>query len=73
MALVKDAATIFLRFFGSYIAIGALQGGREITRLLEGFLEGSLMEVLLGRALRRRLVRVSVGTGVVTNGGVEGT
>ena len=35
------------------------------TRLLEGFLESSLKEVLLRRVLRRHLVRVSVGTGVL--------
>ena len=32
---------------------------------MEGFLEGSLKEVLLIRVLRRHLVRVSVGTGVL--------
>ena len=38
---------------------------RMFLRILEGFLEGSLKEVLLRRVLRRHLVRISVGTGVL--------
>ena len=37
-------------------------GGHGTTLFLEGFLEGSSGEVLLRRVLRRRPVRVSVGT-----------
>ena len=43
----------------------AQQGGHATTRFLEGFLEDSSKEVLLRRVLRRHLVRVSVGTGVL--------
>ena len=39
--------------------LDAHEGGHATTRFLEGILEGSLKEVL-----GRRLVRVSVGTGV---------
>ena len=38
----------------------AHQGGHATARFLEGFLEGSLKEVLLIRVLGRRLVRVSI-------------
>ena len=41
------------------------QGGHATARFLEGFLEGSLKEVLLRRVLRRRLVRVSLETEVL--------
>ena len=40
------------------------KGGHARIRFLEGFLEGSLKEVLLTRVLRRRLVRVSPETEV---------
>ena len=46
------------------------RGSCNHTRLLEGFLEGSLKEVLLRRVLRRRLVRVSIETEVLRRGGV---
>ena len=38
--------------------LGAHQGGHAAIRFLEGSLVGSLKEVLLRRALRRRLLRV---------------
>ena len=41
---------------------GAHQGGHATTRFLEGFLEGSLKEVLLRRVLCKRRVRFSVQT-----------
>ena len=41
------------------------RGGHATARFLEGFLEGSLKEVLLRRVLRRHVVRASVGTGVL--------
>ena len=41
------------------------RGSCNRTRLLDGFLEGSLKEVLLRRVLRRRLVRVSIETEVL--------
>ena len=41
------------------------RGSCNNTRLLEGFLEGSLKVVLLRRALRSHLVRISVGTRVL--------
>ena len=50
--------------------LGAHQGGHGTTRFLQGFLEGSLKEVLLRRVLRlrrvhgRHLVRGLVGTEV---------
>ena len=44
--------------------LGAHQGGHATARFLEGFLEGPLKEVLLRRIPRRRLVRVSIETGV---------
>ena len=51
--------------FRARFQLGAHQGGH----VLEGFLEGSLQEVLLRRVLLgRRLVRVSVGTGVSYKG-----
>ena len=40
-------------------------GGHATTRALAGFLDGSSKEVLLRRVLRRRLVRASVGTGLL--------
>ena len=42
--------------------------GHATTCFLEGFLEGSLKEVLLGRILRRSLIRVSVDRGVLRRG-----
>ena len=43
------------------------RGSCSMTQLLdsEGFLEGSLKEVLLRRVLRRHFVRLSVGTEVL--------
>ena len=41
------------------------RGSCNRTQLSEGFLEGSLKEVLLRRVFRRRLVRVSIETGVL--------
>ena len=41
------------------------QGGHATARFLEGFLDGSLKEVLLRRVLRRHPVRVSAGTEVL--------
>ena len=49
--------------------------GHATIRFLEGFLEVSLKEVLLGSVLRRRLdnARVSVGTEVLRREGlIEG-
>ena len=37
--------------------LGAHQRGHATTRFLEGFLDGSLQEVLLGSVLRKHLVR----------------
>ena len=47
--------------------MGAHQEGQATTCLLdlEGFLEGSLKEVLLRRVPRQLLVRVSIGTAVL--------
>ena len=45
-----------------FLHLSAHQGSHATTRFLEGFLEGSLKEMHLRRVLRRRLVRVSVGT-----------
>ena len=42
------------------LLLGTRQGGHATTSFLEGFLEGSLKEVLDRRVLRRCLVRVSV-------------
>ena len=42
---------------------------QQHARFLEGFIEGSLKEEHLGRVLRRHLVRISVGTGVLRRGG----
>ena len=58
--------------------IGCTPAGQATARCLEGFLGGSLKEVLLGRVLRRRLQSVSVGTGVLRRvlgrgGVIEGT
>ena len=50
------------------------RGSCNRTRLLEGFLEASLNEVLLRRVLRRRLVGASIETVVlrrVLRGGVS--
>ena len=48
--------------FGEPLVLGAHQGGHATPRLLEGFLDGSL---LLRRVLRRRLVRASKETEVL--------
>ena len=45
------------------------RGSCFLEGFLGAFLEGSLREVLLRRVLRRHLVRVSVGTGVLRRGG----
>ena len=44
---------------------GHTKKGHATTRFLEGFSEGSLKEVLLGRVLRRHVVRISIGTEVL--------
>ena len=60
------------------LILGAHQGGHATARFLEGFLEGSFKEVLLGRVLRRCLcVRVSIETQVLRRllrrgGAIEG-
>ena len=41
------------------------KGGHATARVLEGFVEGSLKEVLLRRVLRRHLVRISTETEVL--------
>ena len=45
--------------------IGRTPRGHATACFIEGFLEGSLKEMLLGRVLRRRLVRVSIETEVL--------
>ena len=45
--------------------MGAHQRGHAAMCFFEGFLEGSSVEVLLRRILRRRLVGLAVGTGVL--------
>ena len=62
---ISDANEVHLISFPFRIGRAHTKGVMQQTRFLEGFLEGSLKEVLLGRVPRRRLVRVSVRTGVL--------
>ena len=48
------------------LPLHAHQGGHATSRFLEGFSEGSLKEVLLGRVLTRRLARVLAGAEVLS-------
>ena len=59
----RKARTIPNKFFGKWTQIIGCtpRGSCNKKCLLEGFLEGSLKEVLLRRVLRRHLVRVSAG------------
>ena len=70
MELFNAAAVLELLFYSFAEVIlgrfGAHQGGHATTRFLEGFLEGSLKEVIHARVLRRPLVRVSRDRGSST-------